>query len=78
MVGVGNLVVLVAVDVVHQEAQHLLEGDVATRKCQPLLLARTHRVALLREVTLGIGTEHIDAHLHIVQTLVILGTGIGI
>ena len=26
---VCNLVVLVAVDVVHQEAQHLLEGDVA-------------------------------------------------
>ena len=26
---IGSLVVLVSVDVVHQEAEHLLEGDVA-------------------------------------------------
>ena len=78
MVGVCCLVVLVAVDVVHQEAQHLLEGDVTTRERQPLQLRSGHRRTLLREVTLGIGTEHLDAHLHVVKVLVILRTGVGV
>ena len=36
------LVVLVAVDVVHQEAEHLLEGDVSCRECKPVELALYH------------------------------------
>ena len=42
VVGVGGLVVLVAVNVVHQEAQHLLEGDITTCKGKPIQLTLCH------------------------------------
>ena len=39
---VAYLVVVVAIDVVHEEAEYLLVGDVDTRECKPINLALSH------------------------------------
>ena len=78
VLGVGDLVVFVAVDVVHQEAEHLLESDVSCRECKPVELTLYHRSLLLVEVTLSVCLEHLEAHLYVVEVLVVLSTGDGV
>ena len=72
------LVVLVTVDVVHQEAEYLLESDLSCRECKPVELALYHRSLLLVEVTLGVCLEHLKAHLYVVEVLVVLSTCVGV
>ena len=69
---ISGLVVLVTVDVVHKEAEYLLESDVSCRECKPVKLALNHRCLLLVEVTLCISLEHLHTHLYVVKVLVVL------
>ena len=39
---VAYLVVIVAINIVHEEAEHLLVGDIDTRECKPVDLALSH------------------------------------
>ena len=67
-----------AVNVVHEEAQHLLEGDVDGAEGQPLLLAVVEGVLHLTEVTGDVGAEAVDVHTYAAEILVVLGTRVGV
>lgn len=73
-----DLVVFVAVDVVHEETEHLLECDVPCGECKPVELALYHGRLLLVEVALCVGLEHLEAHSYVFEVLVILCTGVGV
>ena len=67
-----------AVDVVHQEAQYLLEGDVDGAECQPLFLTVVERVFHLAEIASHVCLEAADVHAYARQVFVVLSTGVGI
>ena len=78
VVGVFYLVIGVAVDVVHQEAQDLFVGDIARRERQVVDLRRGQLFRPLREIALGVCAEHVERHAHARKIAVVLLARVGV
>ena len=78
MLGVCDFIIGVAIDVVHEEAKHLLKGDETCGESQPVQFWLRKRGFALREVSVSVSFEHIDVHLYAAKFGVVFGAGVGV
>ena len=76
MLRILYFIIGVTVNVVHQEAEHLLVGDIYARKGEMLNFDRGENRTHFRQIALHIGLEHRHTERHPVEVPVVFGSGV--